>query len=136
MVALLLHELPDRYAICRANDLESAIALLEASLNGPPGVFAVIGAINELTIVCREHLAPSGADVEGNWVGIYIDGQLDFALVGILARLTTVLAEAGMGVLAMSTFDTDYVFIPGDRIDDARMALAAAGYKLADPESE
>jgi hypothetical protein len=60
--------------------------------------------------------------LEPGWRCFQVSGPLDFALTGILARLTAPLAAAGVPVFALSTFDTDYLLI---RQADAAQALAA-----------
>ena len=83
----------------------------------------------ETSVICPEGIATTSviAKKEG-WVGLFFDGQLDFELVGILSRLTGLLADAGIGVLAVSTYDTDYVFIPGRQLATARRVLSDCGY--------
>lgn len=83
----------------------------------------------ETSVICREGVAGKSvtANKEG-WTGLFFDGQLDFELVGILSRLTGLLADAGIGVLAFSTYDTDYVFIPSRQLSTARRVLSDRGY--------
>jgi hypothetical protein len=59
-----------------------------------------------------------------------IVGTLDFSLIGILAKLSAVLAKADVGIFAVSTFDTDYIFIKEENLIRAKEALAAAGYGI------
>jgi hypothetical protein len=62
-----------------------------------------------------------------------IVGTLDFSLIGILAKISAVLAEAEVGIFAVSTFDTDYIFIKEENLTRAKDALAAAGYGIEEP---
>ncbi len=57
-------------------------------------------------------------------------GPLAFELTGVLASLASPLAAAGVPIFALSTFDTDYLLIPGDALEQALGALDAAGHRL------
>ncbi len=85
----------------------------------------------ETSLVCEAACVPDGVRSERGWRCLGVDGTLDFALVGIVAGLTTVLADHGISVFVVSTFDTDYVLVKADRLDAATAALAAAGYAVA-----
>jgi hypothetical protein len=55
-------------------------------------------------------------------------GPLDFSLTGILASLATSLAEAGVPIFAISTYDTDYILVKEENLQKAKQALAASGH--------
>ena len=59
-----------------------------------------------------------------------VEGTLDFSLVGILAGISDVLAKGGIGIFAVSTFNTDYVFTKADRFEEALRLLSASGYGI------
>lgn len=83
----------------------------------------------ELSIVCRERPERAAwGEVSGGWGALEVEGPLDFAIVGLLAEITAVLAGAKISVFALSTFDTDYVLVPGDRLDEAVDRLGEAGF--------
>ena len=71
-----------------------------------------------------------GARCEGGWRCLAVRGPLAFSATGILASLAGPLAEAGVPIFAVSTFDTDYVMVPAGRLEDALAALAGAGHRL------
>lgn len=86
----------------------------------------------ELSLVCPAEAVPDGVlERQESWRCIRLAGTLDFSLVGILAALAGVLARAEISIFAVSTFDTDYVLMPAERLEDALAALAAAGYGVA-----
>ncbi|EOH87287.1 ACT domain-containing protein [Enterococcus pallens] len=72
---------------------------------------------------------------EDDWRGFKIEGVLDFALVGILAKITGILAEEKISVFALSTYNTDYVLIKSNDFEAALAALAAKGYKIKTSEA-
>lgn len=83
----------------------------------------------ELSIVCPDGAVPDGAKAERGWAILALEGPFPFELTGILASVLVPLAGAGVGIFALSTFDTDYVLVKRDRLDDALAALAAAGHE-------
>ncbi len=82
----------------------------------------------ETSIVCPSSVAVSGARTEPGWACIKVMGPVDFAVTGLLAGLARVLADAGISIFALSTFDTDYLLVPSSRIDEAVTLLRRAGY--------
>ena len=61
-----------------------------------------------------------------------MDGTLDFSLVGILAFLTNPLKEVGVSVFCVSTFDTDWVLVKEDKVEEARRAWVGVGCVVGD----
>lgn len=64
--------------------------------------------------------------------GISHRGVLDFSLIGILSKLSTILAENRIGIFAVSTYNTDYILIKEENYDRAMNALAEAGYEVTE----
>ena len=96
------------------------------------GDFFFIGKTDEeISLVCLTSDAPTQTlEREDGWKGFRIEGVLDFSLIGILSRISGVLAESGIGIFAVSTYNTDYILVKGDSFDKAAEALAAAGYSI------
>lgn len=85
----------------------------------------------ELSLVCETARVPSGTLVrEDGWRALRVDGTLAFSLVGVLAGITAALADAGVSVFCVSTFDTDYVLVKETALDAAVSALQNAGYSV------
>ena len=85
----------------------------------------------EVSLVCETCNVPAGAIArEDGWRCFRIQGVLDFSLVGILAKIADVLADEGIGIFAVSTFNTDYILVKEGIFDRALDALAAAGYEV------
>jgi hypothetical protein len=93
-------------------------------------LLAMVRTAEELSIVCREDLVPSGSAVETGWRAIKVEGPLDFSLVGVLAALAAPLAQAGVSIFAISTFNTDYILVKQTHLEAAIQALAAAGHNF------
>lgn len=100
--------------------------------------FYFIGRTDEeLSLVCRTEDAPENAVArEDGWRGFRIQGVLDFSLIGILSRLCGILAEAGIGIFAVSTYNTDYILVKAGNFDRAVEALASAGYAVVEGARE
>ena len=64
------------------------------------------------------------------WRAFRIEGILDFSLIGILAKISTCLAENGIGIFAISTFNTDYILTKAENFEKAVKTLEAEGYKI------
>lgn len=87
----------------------------------------------ELSVVCETREVPSNyTDREDGWKGFYIDGVLDFSLVGILAKISQILANNEISIFAVSTFDTDYIMVKADKFERATELLAANGYEIVE----
>ena len=83
---------------------------------------------DELSIVVEKECVPAGIRAEGTWRALKIAGPIPLSAVGILASVAEPLARARINLFAISTFDTDYVLVASDRLEDARLALANAGH--------
>lgn len=112
---------------------EYAVARLPAAALVPDWVtkgtfWCAVRTSDELSIVCEERLVPSGIDAARDWACIKAVGPFEFSEVGVLATLTTTLAASGVSVFVSSTFDTDYILVPGSQLLDAIEALRDAGH--------
>jgi hypothetical protein len=113
-----MERVPGRYAVCR---LDSAAAVPEWA-HGRSMLISITRSDRELSIVTDEALVPSAVKAERGFIAFRIAGTLPFGCVGILSRLTGALADAGVSVLAISTFETDYLLV---READSSRATAA-----------
>lgn len=87
----------------------------------------------ELSLVCRTEDTPAQtAAREDGWRGFRIEGVLDFSLIGILSKLTAILAAEQIGIFAVSTYNTDYILVKEAQFTAALDALRAAGYTITE----
>jgi hypothetical protein len=122
-----LSVLAARFSLCRLDPDEPAPPDLLA------GPFACLTRTpTELSVICEEGQEPAGARRETGWRALAVHGPLSTAEVGVLAALAGALAAAGVPILAISTFDTDWLLVPGAQLDRARQALEAAGHAVLD----
>ncbi|ETA80811.1 ACT domain-containing protein [Youngiibacter fragilis] len=110
------------------------VARLEGGSRFPEwaaGEFITISAAHdELSVTCPEVSIPEGIRCERGWRVLKLIGPLDFALVGILAEISGILAEKKISIFAISTFDTDYILVKDDKVSEAVGALADNGFKV------
>jgi hypothetical protein len=81
-------------------------------------------------MVCRQEVVPEGVTCEPDWRCLRVAGTMPFTLVGVLASLTTPIAQAGVGVFAFSTYDTDYLLVKAGELHKAVAALRAGGHEV------
>lgn len=94
------------------------------------GFRSITSTGDELSIVCDSSAVPPGVLCEAGWRAFKIAGPLDFALTGILASIAGPLAEAGVSIFAISTYDTDYVLVKETNVGKAVLVLHAAGHRI------
>lgn len=85
---------------------------------------------DELSIVCRSSVEVASRAEDGGWSCLKVRGPLEFTATGILAGVSAALALAQVSVFAVSTYDTDYLFVKTARLGDALEALRIAGYAV------
>ena len=122
--------LTDRYAICRLSPDDPIPPWAVRDGTNEQSFISLTWTPDELSIVCRESSVPGHVESEPDWTCIRVAGKLDFALVGILSEITKHLAEAGISVFALSTFDTDYLLIKSPHWPLAEKTLSNAGYAV------
>lgn len=95
------------------------------------GTFFWIGKTDEeLSLVCDASVELAGSEQSAGWSCFKVRGPIDFSVTGVLAGLSAVLATAEISIFALSTFDTDYLLVSTQRLDEARKALRAGGYPI------
>ena len=118
---MTLKVLPHEFSVCKT-------AVMPAL---PEGICFLARTDTEVSVVCEtQRIDFNAAAREDGWRALAVVGTLDFALIGILAKITGVLAEAGISVFCISTYDTDYVLVRSAGLADAAKALSAAGYSI------
>jgi hypothetical protein len=118
----ILHE---DFAICRLGKDE---AVPHWASNGI--FFSITRTAEELSVVCPESLVPAGIKKEEHWKCLKVEGPLDFSLTGVLSSLTEPLARGGIGVFALSTYDTDYLLVKKDKLDATVDILVKEGHEF------
>ena len=120
-----LRKLPYELTVCK---LESTSDI------GLDGDFLFVGKTDEeISLVCETREVPDATVArEDGWRGFVVCGTLDFSLIGILSGISTALAENGIGIFAVSTYNTDYILVKAEDFGKAAAALANAGYAVTE----
>jgi hypothetical protein len=85
---------------------------------------------DELSVVCDSNAVPEGIRCERGWRCLRIRGSIPFSAVGVLARLTGPLADAGVSVFSVSTHDTDYLLIREENLSTTVATLGRHGFRV------
>ena len=117
-----LKPLMQDFSVCKVADYS------QAPLDAP---FCFTGRTDEeCSLVCLTKAVPSNVTHrDDGWKAFRIEGVLDFSLVGILSRMSNALAQAHVGIFAVSTYNTDYLLVKAEDLAPALEALAAAGFE-------
>ena len=128
--------IPQPHLDLKLMDVQLAVCRLEPAGDLPAwaldaGSFSsVTRTAGECSVVCSEDVVPPGVQCERGWRIFQVAGPLDFGLTGILASIAGPLADAGVSVFALSTYDTDYVMVKAQTVDQATRALETAGHRV------
>ena len=119
-----LELLKENLTVCKVNGIGDALV---------QGKILFIGKTeSEISVVCETEYVPENASArEDGWRALRVAGTLDFSLTGILSSLSSTLAENGVGIFAVSTFDTDYILVKARDLEKAVRALENAGHTFA-----
>jgi len=101
---MTIQVLQEKLTVCKVKDY---------SLTNLANPFTFTGKTdNENSLVCPTSLTPENTTVVDNgWVALRVKGSMEFALIGILSKISTILANNGISIFAISTFDTDYILL-------------------------
>ncbi|MBQ5769458.1 MAG: ACT domain-containing protein [Clostridiales bacterium] len=120
-----LKTIPYRFTVCKlmsVGDLPSGIDFCFTAKTD-----------EEISLVCKTEDVPENTLVrDDGWKGFRIEGVLDFSLIGILSKISAILAENKVGIFAVSTYNTDYIFVKEENFDKAINALKDNGYDVAE----
>ena len=124
-MSLTLSVLAGEYAVCQ---LPPDAALPSWATTGE--LFSLTRTPEEWSVVCAADLVPADVLHAAGWAALMLHGPFDFGLTGILASVLNPLHTAGVGIFALSTYDTDYVLVQLAGLDTAVTALRQAGHTV------
>ena len=122
---LRLEVLPWPLAVCR---LGADTPLPEWALSS--AFLSITRTSDEVSVVCPQEAVPPEVRCEKGWRCLRVEGPLDFSEIGVLASLTSVLAAAGVSLLAISTFDTDYLLVGETDLERTVTAMRGVGHRV------
>ncbi len=94
------------------------------------GFISITRGEEELSILCRSGTASGFEKEESGWALLKVEGPLEFSMTGLIASISKALAEAGIPIFVVSSFDTDYFLVKRLILDSATSCLRAAGFDL------
>ena len=95
------------------------------------GFFFIGKTDEEISLVCRTEDTPDDTvERDDGWKGFRIKGVLDFSLIGILSKISGILAQNDIGIFAVSTYNTDYILVKDENYGKAMRVLEERGYIL------
>ena len=120
-----LHALDELYAVVR---LEPDAEVPGWARGGT--FWSVTRSESELSIVCAQEDVPDDESAERGWCALEVAGPLDFSLTGVISSLVAPLAEVGIPIFVLSTFETDYVLVREHDLARTVDALVGAGHAV------
>ncbi|MBE5999598.1 MAG: ACT domain-containing protein [Sarcina sp.] len=123
LTGAVLEPLKTAFSVCKVRDYAGV------EIDQP---FVFIGRTDEeKSLVCPTDRVPADTLArEDGWRAFRICGELDFSLIGILSRISTILAENKIGIFAVSTYNTDYILTKSENFERALKVLGEAGYRI------
>jgi len=120
---MVLQRLEYDLTVCKVPDISNIDTTTE---------FFFIGKTDEeLSLVCKTEDTPAKTlERDDGWRGFRIEGTLDFSLIGILSKLSGILAEHKIGIFAISTYNTDYILVKEENFEKALKVLTSEGYAI------
>ena len=100
-------------------------------VNGDGQFTSITRTSDELSIVCASDAVPEGLPVEGPWRAIRVQGPIPMTLIGVIAAIADPLADGGIAIFAISTFDTDYVLVHEQNLETSIEVLQRAGHDVS-----
>lgn len=96
-------------------------------------LFSVTRTEKELTIVCPQSIIPPDSEQDLNWLCFRIDGSFDLNQIGVISSLAVPLAQAGISIFVVSSYDTDYILVKEEKVEKAIAVLSDNGHLIARP---
>ena len=111
------------FSVCKVKDFSDVDLMQE---------YCFVGKTDEeCSLVClTEHVPEQTLEREDGWRAFRIQGVLDFSLIGILSKISGLMAANGIGIFAISTYNTDYILTKKENYERALEVLAQAGYEI------
>ena len=94
---------------------------------------SIIRTQKELTIVCPQNTIDSDCEYDADWRCFRVDGSFDFNQIGVISSLAAPLAQAGISIFVVSSFDTDYILVKGENVEQTIAVFSDNGHFIVGP---
>ncbi len=122
---LKLSLLKDKYGICT---LPATTPIPDWALM--QSLISITRTKEELTIVCRQDIIPSQCKCDLNWRCFKVDGTFDLNQTGVISSISSPLADAGISIYVISTYNTDYFMVQEDKVNQTISVLSNSGHSI------
>ena len=126
MEKLRIRLLQGTYAVCQIKDTENILNCFDEK-----DFFSITKTEDEISVVMLQDKISSDVKVEKDWRILKVEGTLDFSLIGILAKISGILAKNFISIFVISTFNTDYILVKEEKIEKAMTVLSKEGYEIS-----
>ena len=123
---LKLSLLEDFFGICV---FESNASISEWA--GTASFCSITRTEKKLTVVCPQNIIPADIEHERDWRCFRIDGSFDLNQIGVISSLAAPLAQAGISIFVVSSYDTDYILVKEEKVEQAIAVLSGDGHSIA-----
>ena len=87
-------------------------------------------AVDEITVICQSNLEINSKVGDGDWTCIQLVGEFDLEIKGVWAKITSIVAEAGSPVLAITTYNTDYFLVKTASLNGVKELFKQNNFKF------
>ncbi|HUW63715.1 MAG TPA: ACT domain-containing protein [Spirochaetia bacterium] len=122
---LILSVLPEQYAVCRLGSDEEMPGWVTGNI-----FFSITRTPDELSIICPQEKVPAEIECERSFRIIRVSGPLSLSLIGLIASISRIIANVGISLLSISTYETDYILVKDKDLDGAIAALSREGWPI------
>ena len=126
MEKLRIKLLQGTYAVCQIKDTENILNCFDEK-----DFFSITKTEDEISVVMLQDKISSDVKVEKDWRILKVEGTLDFSLIGILAKISGILAKNSISIFVISTFNTDYILVKEEKVEKAILVLSEEAYEIS-----
>ena len=126
MEKLRIRLLQGTYAVCQIKDTENILNCFDEK-----DFFSITKTEDEISVVMLQDKISNDVKAEKDWRILKVEGTLDFSLIGILAKISGILAKNSISIFVISTFNTDYILVKEEKIEKAMTVLSKEGYEIS-----
>lgn len=126
MEKLRIRLLQGTYAVCQIKDTENILNCFDEK-----DFFSITKTEDEISVVMLQDKISSDVKVEKDWRILKVEDTLDFSLIGILAKISGILAKNSISIFVISTFNTDYILVKEEKVEKAILVLSKEGYEIS-----
>ena len=126
MEKLRIRLLQGTYAVCQIKDTENILNCFDEK-----DFFSITKTEDEISVVMLQDKISNDVKAEKDWRILKVEDTLDFSLIGILAKISGILAKNSISIFVISTFNTDYILVKEEKVEKAILVLSEEGYEIS-----